>query len=46
MRGLIKLVNEYHVNNNLKEILACVHCYLIVNNWPKDRYNSTTYDDE
>ena len=34
-RGLISLVNENHVDNNLKEILVYVYSGWIVNNRPK-----------
>ena len=35
MGGLITLVNDNHVDNYLKEILAFVYYGSIVNNWPK-----------
>ena len=34
-RGLISLVNDNHVDNNLKEILVHVYYWSIVNNRPK-----------
>ena len=35
MRGLISLVNFYHVNNNLMEFLAYVYNGSILNSRPK-----------
>ena len=35
MRSLIKLVNDNHMDNYLKEIFAFVYCGLIVKNQPK-----------
>ena len=37
-RGLISLVNDNHVNNNLKEILVYVYFGSILNNWPKTAF--------
>ena len=36
-RGLILLVNDNHVDNNLKEILVYVYFGSIVNNLPQNR---------
>ena len=38
-RGLISLVNDNHVNNNLKEILVFVYIGSIVNNRPENTYS-------
>ena len=35
-RSLISLVNDNHVDNNLKEILVCVYLGSIVNNRPNN----------
>ena len=40
MRGLIKLVNDNHVDNYLKDILAFVYYGSIVNNRSKNRKES------
>ena len=42
MVGLISLVNDNHVNNNLKEILVYIYSGSIVNNPPKNRKMSGT----
>ena len=36
MHGLISLVNNNHIDNNLKEILVYVYFGLIVSNQPKN----------
>ena len=36
-RGLISLVNDNHIDNNLKEILVYVYLGSIVNNQPKNK---------
>ena len=39
MRGLISLINDNHVDNNLKEILVYVYFGAIVINRPKKQTN-------
>ena len=42
MFGLISLVYDNHVDNNLKEILMYVYLGSVVNSWPKNIFRIFT----